>query len=401
MLRVNPGNQKTIQAARILLNEGKILKAATLCRQRLSVPGAAQDPQLLSLYATALSALGSLGEARKVLKKAIRDFPRSSELLCRMGITYHHEYRYDEARGWFAKALAISPDDPWVNRCMADTLMAVSDHAAALEFLEPRAGVTGPALADLALPLSQVYLKLKRHQDALDLIDRTLAVSRLLPAIETSFRFLRGDALRELGRFDESFEEYRRANVSVGAGFDRAQHSSEVDRSIGAWTREAIADLPVSKRKSGHLVFVVGMFRSGTSLCEQIIASHPRAFGAGELMHVVDIVSQFKPGGKGVSRTVWDLAPLTAQNIDNAAAHYHKQVTPLAPGSDVITDKMPSNLLALGLIGQMFPDCKVVYCQRDPRDTLLSCYFNRFNADQISFTYDLDDLGGTRASDMV
>lgn len=398
MLRVNPGNQKTIQAARGLLNDGQPLKAATLCRQRLSAPGAPQDPQLLALYATALSAMGSYVEARKILKKAIRDFPKMVELRCRMGITYFHEYRYDEARQWFAQALAIDPQDAWVNRCMADTLMAQSDHAAALALLEPRAAsVRDTALADVALPLSQVYLKLKRFQDALDLIDRTMTETRLVPAIETNFQFHRSDALRGLGRFDESFQAYRRANASVGAEFDRAEHAREVDRSIEAWTPEAIAALPVSKRKSGHLVFIVGMFRSGTSLCEQIIASHPRTFGAGELMHVVDIVNQFRPGVKGVSRAVWDLAPLTAQNIDNAAAHYHGQVTPLAPGSDVITDKMPSNLLALGLIGQMFPDCRVVYCRRDPRDTLLSCYFNQFNADQISFAYDLDDLGSAFA----
>jgi tetratricopeptide (TPR) repeat protein len=397
MLRVNPGNQKTIQAAQGLLNNGQPLKAATLCRQRLSAPGAPQDPQLLALYATALSAMGSYAEARKILKKAIRDFPKMPELRCRMGVTYFHEYRYDEARQWFAQALAIDPQDAWARRCMADTLMAVSDHAAALELLEPQSRVDGPARADSALPLCQVYLTLKRYQEALDLADRVLAGARLVPTIETNFLFCRGDALRGLKRFDESFAAYQQANGSVPAVFDRSLHAQEIDRSIAAWTGDAVAALPVSKRKSGHLVFIVGMFRSGTSLCEQIIASHPRAYGAGELMHIVDIVNQFKPGAKGASRALWDLAPLTALNIDNAAAHYHKQVTPLAPGSAVVTDKMPSNLLALGLIGQMFPDCRVVYCRRDPRDTLLSCYFNRFNADQISFTYDLDDLGSAFA----
>jgi len=397
MLRANPGNQRTIEAARNFLNDGQPLKAAALCKQRLSAPGVGEDPILLALYATALSAMGSQAEARKTLKKLIRDDPKNTELQCRMGITFFHEYRYEEAREHFGKALSIDPEDAWARRCMADTLMAVSDHAAALDLLEPQIESIGPGFINAALPLSQVYLKLKRHQEALDLVDRTLGTVQLLPTIHTNFLYYRGDALRGLKRFDESFEAYRVANESVGAVFDRAQHAREIDQTIAAWTPEAIAGLPTSGRKSSHLVFIVGMFRSGTSLCEQIIASHPKAYGAGELMHIVDIVNQFKRGAKGASRALWDLAPLSAKNIDNAAAHYHQQVTPLAPGSDVITDKMPNNLLALGLIGQMFPDCKVVYCRRDPRDTLLSCYFNRFNADQIAFTYDLDNLGSVFA----
>lgn len=397
MLRANPGNQNTIEAARNLLNDGQPLKAAMLCKQRLSTAGADKDPGLWALYATALSAMGSLSEARKILKKVIRDFPKSTDLLCRLGITYFHEYRYDEARAQFRRALAINPADPWAIRCLADTLIAVSDHTAALELLEPNAVEADSINADTALPLCQVYLKLKRFEDALSLVDRTLARVRLVPTIETNFVFFRADALRGLGRSDEAFEAYRLANNSVHAVFDRAQHAREIDRSIEAWTGEAVASLPRSNRKSGHLVFIVGMFRSGTSLCEQIIASHPRAFGAGELVHINDIVSQFKKQRKGVSRALWDLTPLTPKNVDNAAAHYHKQVTPLAPGSAVITDKMPSNILALGLIGQLFPDCKVVNCLRDPRDSLLSCYFNRFNADQISFAYDIEDLGSAFA----
>ncbi|MCB9838338.1 MAG: sulfotransferase [Phycisphaeraceae bacterium] len=397
MIRANSARQKAIDTARGLINDGKPLKAAALCKQQLMAPGAGEDPDLLALYATALSAMGHMGEARKILKKGIRLQPRNTELRCRMGITYFHEYRFDEAREHFAKAMEIDPDDGWARRCMADILMAESDYEAAMALLEPKVETVGPGFANAALPLCQVYLKLKKHQEALDLIDKTLSVSVLLPNIHNNFLFFRGDALRGLKRYDESFEAYRLANDSVGAAFDRDRHREEVDRSIAAWSREAVETLPVSRRKSNHLVFIVGMFRSGTSLCEQIIASHPQAYGAGELMHIVDIVQQFKRGVKTSSRALWDLAPLTAQNIDNAAAHYHAQVTPLAPGSSVITDKMPNNLLPLGLIGQMFPDCRVVYCRRDPRDTLLSCYFNRFNADQIAFTYNLDDLGSVFA----
>lgn len=393
MIRANPGNQKTIGAAQALLGEGKPGRAAMLCKQRLAAPGAGKDPGLFAVYATALTAMGNLAEARKVLKKSIRDFPKSPEMLCRMGITYFYEYRFGEAKEFFKKAIALDPSDPWASRCLADTLIATGDHTEALAVLEPQIKPGQPAPADIAMPLCQVYLKLNRFQDALDLADRTLKQGGVVPMIETNLRFSRADALRGLNEYSDSFAAYQEANGGVATAFDRDGHRAEVDRSIGAWTPEAIGSLPASKRKSSHLVFIVGMFRSGTSLCEQIIASHPRAFGAGELTHMMDIVARFKGNRRGASGAVWDLSPFSAQNIDNAAAHYHQQVTPLAPGSDVITDKMPSNLLALGLIGQLFPDCKVVYCKRDPRDSLLSCYFNRFNADRIDFSYDLEDLG--------
>lgn len=393
MISSNRQNQSVIAAAQALLNENKPFKAAALCKRQLAIPGMDKDPNLRATYAAALTSVGNLAEARKVLKKAIREFPKSTEMLCRMGITYFHEYRFDEAIGHFQKAIALDPDNRWATRCLADTLMSMGDHAGALSVLEPQVTPGQHLQTDVALPLCQAYLKLKRFEDALRLADRALAEGGLVPAIETNFRFYRGDALRGLREHDKSFAAYQSANQSVGAVFDQAKHREEVDRSIEAWTPEAIASLPKSNRKSSHLVFIVGMFRSGTSLCEQIIASHPQAYGAGELMHVVNIVTQFKMGNKGASRTLSDLTPLTPQNIDNAAAHYHKLVSPLAPGARIITDKMPSNLLALGLIGQLFPDCKVVYCRRDPRDTLLSCYFNQFNADQIAFAYDLENLG--------
>jgi hypothetical protein len=132
------------------------------------------------------------------------------------------------------------------------------------------------------------------------------------------------------------------------------------------------------------------MPRSGTSLVEQILSTHPGVYGAGELT----AIDQF---ARHLGDATGDAYPQSALHLDQAtidaaARQYLAALQDLAPSAIRVTDKMPGNFLHLGLIQLLFPGARVIHCRRDPLDTCLSCYFQQFNQGQ-TFSYDLSDLG--------
>ena len=139
-------------------------------------------------------------------------------------------------------------------------------------------------------------------------------------------------------------------------------------------------------------MFIVGMPRSGTSLVEQIIASHPRAFGAGELNDIGRmarelpvLVNTARPYPEALDR-------LTPDIVDTLAGRYLGALSARAPDAARVTDKMPFNMLWLGLIAKLFPNARVIHCRREAMDNCLSCYFQLFNQG-LRFSYDLAHLG--------
>jgi hypothetical protein len=134
-------------------------------------------------------------------------------------------------------------------------------------------------------------------------------------------------------------------------------------------------------------VFIVGMPRSGTSLVEQILASHPNVHGAGELDDIARIVHRL--GGPVPSPS--DLAQMTATTLRQAANDYLEKLSRLAPGAARVIDKMPHNFLALGYIDLLFPGCRIIHCVRDPRDTCLSIWFQQMTGNH-PYTSDLAAL---------
>jgi hypothetical protein len=132
-------------------------------------------------------------------------------------------------------------------------------------------------------------------------------------------------------------------------------------------------------------VFVVGMPRSGTTLVEQILASHGAVFGAGELQHVQTLVTGLGDFPASVPR----LAP---DQLQAFGQRYLDTVTPLARGKIRLVDKMPVNFVYAGLIRLILPEARIIHCRRDPVDTCLSCYSKLFTAEQ-SFSYDQTEIG--------
>jgi hypothetical protein len=198
----------------------------------------------------------------------------------------------------------------------------------------------------------------------------------------------------DIGDTDQAFAHLDRGNrLHRGrlryAVQDDVEQFAEIARSLDA---DSLAQRAGSGDPSKRPVFIVGMPRSGTTLVEQILASHPQVFGAGELGTLERIlIERFGPGLSPTGRAR-RLAGLTGADLTAIGSAYVGAISALAPGAQRVTDKMPSNFRLAGLIQLALPNARIIHCRRDPVDTSLSCYARKFSRGQ-DFAYDLRELG--------
>ena len=200
--------------------------------------------------------------------------------------------------------------------------------------------------------------------------------------------FALGKTLDDAERYDEAFAAYQAANRNYrehlsagGIRFDSEALRRNVDVAIERHTRSHFAVTATWGNPSESPVFIVGMPRSGTTLVEQILASHSRVFGAGERKEIGAIAIECESA----------LAAGDRRFIRRRADRHLAWLANLGGGAARVVDKLPDNVFQLGVIATLFPGARVICCWRDPRDLCLSCYFQRFAGDRLPFSYDLDD----------
>ena len=154
--------------------------------------------------------------------------------------------------------------------------------------------------------------------------------------------------------------------------------------------RRRLTDGPRAGNADPAPVFIVGMPRSGTTLCEQILAAHKDAHGAGERVALGRALHSL--GGGESPEAVRRIASLDAEALDKAAAAYLAELHGLAPDKQRIVDKMPGNFNYLGLVALLLPGARIIHCARDPRDIGLSIFTFRFYGSH-GYAHDLADLG--------
>jgi Tfp pilus assembly protein PilF len=176
--------------------------------------------------------------------------------------------------------------------------------------------------------------------------------------------------------------------------FSRIAHLALVDANIAHLDKTRFATGPRARDTDPAPVFIVGMPRSGTTLCEQILAAHAQVHGAGERGALGNLAARL--GGGNTPAAIERITALDAVTLEMAASAYLADLHALAPAKTRIVDKMPGNYLHLGLVGLLLPGAKIIHCTRDPRDIGLSIFTFRFHG-QHGYAHDLADLGWTIA----
>lgn len=208
-------------------------------------------------------------------------------------------------------------------------------------------------------------------------------------------RFALGKACLDAGAAERAFVHLHEGNRLKRSALDYDAESTErwILQIARAFTPDLMARLAGAGDSTQAPVFIVGMPRSGTTLVEQILASHPEVYGAGELRLLRDLVAGISVSApEGPVGYPQLLAQLDPQDLAPLGRHYAERLCALAPGRPRVVDKEPLNFLYCGLIHLILPNARIVHCRRNAVDTCLSCYTKPFLG-ELDFAYDLRELG--------
>ena len=196
------------------------------------------------------------------------------------------------------------------------------------------------------------------------------------------------------GLYDAAFACAREANELKPYQYNHAQYVKYVNRLLDPEITSLAAEplTPTTLENVVRPVFIVGMPRSGTSLVEQIIATHPMVYGGGERHAISSIVSNLPSLLGNIAEYPECLSAVTPATIEQIRGNYARFTEGLPVDTTAMTDKMPENFQHAVLIRMLFPDSRIIHCVRNPIDTCLSCYFQQFTG-YHDYAYDLEDLG--------
>lgn len=368
--------------------------------------------------ASRLRAAGRAGEAATAYRQLLALRPDLPDSWFNLALMERQSGRFEAALAAYAEALrrgVSGPEEAWLNRGVihADDL---GRHDLALKDLQAALAVRPDWLPAL-LNLGNLHEDLGQREAAREAYARALAVAPdhpvalarsaglarpdgpddpvirslrsalarpdLHPDDRAELGFALGRVLDQVEAYDAAFAAYADANAASRAGdpqgavYDRTAHERFVDRLIAAFP-EPTAPAPWTGEAP---VFICGMFRSGSTLAEQILAGHSRVTAGGELGLVPALARTLEPYPEAVS----------PEAIGRLRTLYLNGLNAARPGADVVTDKRPDNFLHIGLIKAMFPDARIVHTVRDPLDTILSNWFLHLDR-SMAHALDLDDL---------
>ena len=339
---------------------------------------------------------GKDDEAITVYRRLLQIKP-DIEAYNNIGIIYEQQGKFAEAQEVYRQGQQLDPTSLKLIVAEAMIYERQGDYHSAYALIQPflEAGRESPEIAMLLASLSR---HLNRHEQAIDLLERLLARGDWSgnKRIITPMHFALGDLLDATGNYDRAFDHFRQGNKLCYQPFDSAAYAERIDAIMRIFNADFVRQAPRAALRGDHLIFIVGMPRSGTTLVEQILSSHSQVYGCGELKDVGALASSL-PDAQGANHVFPEgVVFLSEEACTQLARRYVQRVGELSGGADFVTDKMPQNFQFLGLIAMLFPGAKVIHCVRDPLDTCLSCYFKFFrylHNSPLAFTTDLTNLG--------
>jgi len=367
------------------------LDAAARCFDRaLSLtPGSAAA---LNNLGAVLTRLGRLDEAEALLRRAARLAPADADAASNLGQLLILKGRHDEARAELDRALALRPHFPEALVSRGRLAMEAGEHAAAVELFDAAVA----ARPDCAEAHQNRGLVTRAEPGAPWVARLEAAYARraaAAPEAGVALSFAMGKVREELGDYDAAFAAYLEANRGRLAlhPFDEAAEE-QLHLTLAALGADLAAEAAAAGAPAAAAtrvpVFVIGMPRSGTSLVEQVLASHAEIAGAGELPLLGELLERLPAA---VPVTSAERLALT-ERLRALGAEYCGRLWQAHPGQRYVVDKMPGNYRFAGLIPFMLPQARIIHVRRDPLDTCLSCFATPFTTGH-DYASDLATLG--------
>jgi tetratricopeptide (TPR) repeat protein len=361
---------------------GKLAEAADSCARAIELaPGLAGAR---NSAANVLFDLGRSAEAEAQYRQALLLDPRFAEAAINLALLLRQRGSATEAEAYCRDAIEVRPDAAEAFVLLAELRVDAGDFVAAEKLFQRAVELDPDSPEGWA---GRAYLRRMSDDDVVWEEQAQRVAALPLPPRRAAFlRFALGKYFDDLKEYARAFENFRLAhelNRSFGPQYDRRQQTITVDHLIETYGDTWARSVGRPPAEAARPVFIVGMPRSGTTLVEQILASHPLAFGAGELAYWHDAAREFYAAMKrGESRQ---------EVLARSRSGYLQVLNALSANAERVIDKMPANFWRLGLIHEALPNARIIHMQRDPIDTCLSIYFQHFKH-ALPYADDMHDL---------
>jgi tetratricopeptide (TPR) repeat protein len=373
-----------LKAAAELRDAGRIAEAIEAYRRALALHPQAPNSwyNLARLQRRAGQPEAALDSYAEALRRGIEG---AEEVHLNRGVIYSDDLASgDQAEAELRRALEINPRylPAWLN--LGNLHEDRGDRGAARAAYEQALAIDPGDTVALAR-LAGVAALIGPGDPLLQRVRAAIAAPGIEPAARADLGFALGAALDRLAAYDEAFAAYAAANAAsravAGARYDRAAHESLVGRLIATFPEPEAR--PATGRCGEAPIFVCGMFRSGSTLAEQILARHEDVTPGGELGLIPAIAEALDPYPEAAGA-----AP--AETIAGLRSAYLQALRRVHTGNGLVSDKRPDNFLHLGLIKRLFPEARIVHTVRNPLDNVLSLYFLHLDPN-LAYAQGLDD----------
>ena len=356
-----------------------------------------------SLYennlAAALQAAGKIEEALAQYKNILRSLPNSADTHVNIGNIYLAEGDVQQAATYFGNAVALEPDHAVAHNNLGSVLTDQGDFETAVMHLE-KALQSDPDYVAAYFNLSDLAIQdqYRFSAEMIGKMEQILAHHGESHKDTSALLFAIGNRQDKSGEYDKAFRSFQTANriqqqivEEAGNAIDMELRRQKTDEIISFFDRAFFENRTQIGLDSELPIFVVGMPRSGSTLIEQIIISHPSAVTAGELENIGRLA-------KGLPNTLDcdDEFPLCMKHTDarilgDLASQYLADLAEHDPDALRIVDKMWHNFFYLGFLFVLLPNARVIHCLRDPMDIGMSCYFRRLHS--VQWAWNLESIG--------
>lgn len=328
----------------------------------------------------------NLSAAENAIHKAISLKPQRVECYQLLADIDHEQGKHEQALQHLDHALSLEPTHGSLHLSKGSILMELGELSRAeKQFLK---AAEYPSI-DTQLLAQYSLVQLHKIQPEHSSLQALLSMAHHLQDISSSKQaylyFALGKCYDDMGEWSKAFIYFtqgchlKRKRIN----YDSKEQVEFTQKLMQSFTQETIDYLRAFANPSALPLFIVGMPRSGSTLIEQILASHPDVYGAGELTYLNDLIQPYYPDR---------MLQLSEDRLRAIADNYLSALQNKSPDALRITDKMPHNFIAIGLIHALLPHAKIIHIKRNPLDTCLSCYTKLFSEGHL-YSYDLTELG--------
>ncbi|MBI3773126.1 MAG: sulfotransferase [Gammaproteobacteria bacterium] len=337
-----------------------------------------------------MRSLGVPAEAAKAYAFYLQHNPGDHDVRLKLGFACIDSAMPDKALEHFSYVMEHEPDNVDAAVGKSEALLHLRREKDAFESIEPIFKNTKWHIG-VAVAYARTGKGDDRIAEAIERLEALAADAGRVFYERATILFELGHLYDSRDNYDRAFDCFRLANELMAPHVKVEPVEKITNNIIQRYNHVAMRQAKRSHSNSERPVFVVGMPRSGTTLVEQILAGHPDVVGGGELYDIDNIKSNIRCRLYGGASIVSSPLDLGVDVLDFAASEYLSRLQSISQDAIRVIDKMPENFLYLGAISLIFPKARVIHCQRNPVDTCLSNFFQRFNYGH-AYSYDLTAL---------